>query len=99
MANVCRSGVYFARDADYSCRSIYAPADPQTGHRYVYYAKVLVGEYTEGNSRMIVAPKKDTADPNNYERFDSVVDDVDNPRVYVLFNDYDFYTIYLITLK
>ena len=26
------------------------------------------------------------------KRFDWVVDDVDNPNVYVLFNDYDFYT-------
>ena len=65
----------------------------------MYYAKVVVGEYAKGNSWMIVAPKKDIAEANNCERFDSVVDDVDNPRVHVLFNDYDFYTEYLITLK
>ena len=78
----------------YSCRSTYAAADPQTGLRYIYYAKVLVGEYTEGNSRMIVAPKKNTADPNKLEsliRWWTM-----STRGYMF---HIFHTMYIITLK
>ena len=89
-------GVYFARDASYSCQHIYSPPGPN-GLRYMYYANVLVGEYTTGNASMIVAPSKNTADPN--ETYDSVVNDVANPCIYVMFQDYEYYTEYLITFK
>ena len=89
-------GVYFARDASYSCQMTYSPPDPQ-GLRYMYYAKVLVGDYTTGSRNMIVAPNKNTADPN--ETFDSVVDNLANPSIYVMFQDYEYYTEYLITFK
>ena len=61
----------------------------------MYYARVLVGEYTNGHSGMIVPPSKNSFDPN--ETYDSVVDDVGNPRMYILFQDYEYYTEYLIT--
>ena len=63
----------------------------------MYYAKVLVGEYTKGNSSMIVPPNKNSADP--HETYESVVDNPRNPSMYVLFQDYEFYTEYLITFK
>ena len=90
-------GVYFARDASYSLNTRYSPPDPQTGLRYMYYVKVLVGEYAVGNSNMKVPPKKNTADPN--ETFDSVVDNLTNPVMYIMFQDYDYYPEYLITFK
>ncbi|XP_028405586.1 protein mono-ADP-ribosyltransferase PARP15-like isoform X1 [Dendronephthya gigantea] len=89
-------GVYFARDASYSCQKTFSPADSQ-GHRYMYYAKVLVGDFTVGTDNMIVAPNKNTTDPN--ETYNSVVDNVENPKIYVLFQDYEYYTEYLITFK
>ena len=92
-------GVYFARDASYSCYHFYSPPDSQ-GLRYVYYARVLVGEYTRGQRNMIVPPnkvKKNSSDPN--ETYDSVVDNVADPKVYVLFQDYEYYTEYLITFR
>ena len=46
---------------------------------------------------MIEAPSKNTADPN--EKFDSVVDNVTNPVMYILFKDYEYYPEYLITFK
>ena len=61
----------------------------------MYYARVLVGDYTTGDSNMIVAPRKNSSDPN--ETYDSVVDNVTNPSMYVLFKDYQYYTEYLIT--
>ncbi|CAB4013230.1 poly [ADP-ribose] polymerase 15 isoform X1 [Paramuricea clavata] len=89
-------GVYFARDASYSCNLTYSPPDWQ-GLRYMYYAKVLVGDYTRGNSSMIARPSKDTADPD--VTYDSVVDNISHPNIYVLFQDYEYYTEYLITFR
>ena len=90
------SGVYFARDAIYSSQEIFSPPDAQ-GLRYMYYARVLVGDYTTGHKDMKVRPPKNSADPN--ETYDSVVNNVAKPTVYVLFQDYEYYTEYLITFK
>ena len=46
---------------------------------------------------MIVAPSKNSGNPN--ETYDSVVNDVARPSIYVLFQDYEYYTEYLITFK
>ena len=89
-------GVYFARDASYSCRPVFSPPDT-LGFRYMYYAKVLVGDYTRGNRTMKVRPDKNSGNPN--ETYDSVVDNISNPSMYVLFQDYEYYTEYLITFK
>jgi hypothetical protein len=90
-------GVYFARDAIYSCNTRFSPRDSLSGLRYMYYAKVLVGDYTKGNSSMRVPPNKNSA--NTYETYDSVVNDTANPTIYVMFQDYEYYTEYLITFK
>jgi hypothetical protein len=63
----------------------------------MYYAKVLVGEYTLGSPQMIVRPMKVMSNPN--ETFDSVVDRMKNPSIYVLFEDDEYYTEYLITFR
>ena len=42
-------------------------------------------------------PPKVSADPS--DTYDSVVDDVTNPTIYVVFKDYEFYTEYLIKFK
>ena len=89
-------GVYFSRDASYSCRRTYSPPDPQ-GLRYMYYATVLVGDYTAGERDIIEPPSKSSSDPN--DTYDSVVDNVTNPEIYVLFQDYEYYPEYLITFR
>ena len=96
LATAFGRGVYFARDASYSCSGTYSPADSR-GNRYVYYARVLVGDYTNGNSSMIVTPSKGTSDPN--ETYDSVVDNAASPSMYIMFQDYEYYTEYLITFR
>ena len=63
----------------------------------MYYAKVLVGDYTIGHKDMKARPPKCSADPN--ETYDSVVDNVANPTIYVLFQDYEYYTEYLISFR
>ena len=96
LATLFGKGVYFAVNAEYSCSTKFSPADSQ-GNRYMYYGNILVGEYTKGDPSMLVAPSKGTSDPN--ERYDSVVNDVAKPTMYVLFQDYEYYTEYLITFR
>ena len=78
------NGVYFARDASYSARSTYSPPD-QNGHKYMYFVQVLTGEYTQGSRGLLVPPSKDPTNPTIL--YDSVVDKVQNPRVFVTFSD------------
>jgi poly [ADP-ribose] polymerase 10/14/15 len=88
-ATVYGQGVYFATDFKYSAQSQYAPG----GH--VFQARVLVGEYTVGDARMKVAPTK----PHLNRPYDSVVNNVSSPTVFVIFHDSQAYPEYLITFK
>ena len=84
-------GVYFARDASYSVQ--YATGG--AGSRYMYLARVLVGQYCVGNSAMKNPPPKDTKRPEIL--YDSVVNDTSNPSIFVVFHDIQYYPEYLIT--
>ena len=83
--------MYFARDASYSVR--YTGRDG--GARYMYLARVLVGKYCKGNSNMIVPPPKHPSRPEILH--DSVVDQMGNPSIFVVFFDNQCYPEYLIT--
>lgn len=64
----------------------------------MYLARVLVGEYTVGKPDIIVAPKKlNSADPT--DTYDSVVDQIPDPSIFVVFRDYRSYPEYLITFQ
>ena len=89
-------GVYFTKDAQYSARDIYSPPD-SNGHKHIYLAKVLTGLYTKGSSGMREPPAR--RDPTNpAAKFDSTVDDFDEPGIFVVFYDGQAYPEYLITL-
>ncbi|XP_028392341.1 LOW QUALITY PROTEIN: protein mono-ADP-ribosyltransferase PARP14-like [Dendronephthya gigantea] len=83
-------GVYFARDAQMSAG--YAPQHASTGQRYMYYTRAAVGQYAVGNSSMVVPPKK-----SGNDSYDSVVNNVTTPTIFVLFYDNQYYPEYLIT--
>ena len=74
----------------------YARADPTTNKRYMYYARVAVGEYAVGNSSMLVPPQKGGRSGDSY---DSTVNNVGNPTIFVLFYDNQYYPEYLITFS
>ncbi|XP_066544429.1 protein mono-ADP-ribosyltransferase PARP14 isoform X2 [Amia ocellicauda] len=95
-AAVIGNGTYFAVDANYSASNTYSKPDAQ-GLKYVYYSRVLVGEFTTGRAGLIVPPAKTSADPADL--YDSVVDNPANPRVFVIFNDVQAYPEYLITFR
>lgn len=63
----------------------------------MYLVRVLTGEYTIGDGSMYVPPPKDPNDPTVL--FDSVVDNMATPLIFVVFFDADVYPEYLITYK
>ena len=72
----------------------YAKPNAQ-GQKHMYLCRVLTGEFTTGNGSLLVPPPKDPAKPNI--KFDSVVDNVASPKMYVVFQDTQTYPEYLIT--
>ncbi|XP_026707999.1 poly [ADP-ribose] polymerase 14-like [Athene cunicularia] len=93
-AAVIGNGTYFAVDASYSAQDTYAIPD-MNGRKYMYLARVLTGQYCVGRQGLITPPPKNPADPTDL--YDSVVDDVTNPTMFVIFNDIQAYPQYLIT--
>ncbi|XP_048826813.1 protein mono-ADP-ribosyltransferase PARP14-like isoform X3 [Brienomyrus brachyistius] len=89
-------GVYFAVEASYSANPVFSPPD-NGGLRYMYVAKVLTGRYTVGKASMKFPPSRPGPDPD--DRFDSLVDNDQNPKMFVIFHDDQAYPNYLITFK
>ncbi|XP_022625617.1 poly [ADP-ribose] polymerase 14-like [Seriola dumerili] len=87
-------GVYFAVNADYSA-SRYSPPDT-SGLRRLYVARVLTGRYTVGNSSMKAPPPRGS-DPTDC--FDSLVNNQQQPSMFVIFHDDQAYPEYLITFN
>uniref|UniRef100_A0A3P9KXB9 Poly [ADP-ribose] polymerase n=1 Tax=Oryzias latipes TaxID=8090 RepID=A0A3P9KXB9_ORYLA len=85
-------GSYFAVNPAYSAQG-YAKPDNQ-GHKRMYQARVLVGDFTQGNSGLIVPPSKSGQSADLY---DSVTDNKNPPSMFVVFNDIQAYPEYLIT--
>ena len=61
----------------------------------MFQARVLIGEYTQGNSGMRYAPIK----PNSSRPYDSVANANANANVFVIFHDAQAYPEYLITFQ
>ena len=87
-------GAYFAVSSSYSAKG-YASADG-SGTKRMYKALVLTGDYTQGNDDMRVLP--DNPDNPGFQ-FDSAVNDMDSPEMFVVFLDNTAYPEYLITFK
>lgn len=84
-------GSYFARDAKYS--------NDFTGVSSVksmFIARLLVGEYTQGFPAYVRPPPKDKEGIN---LFDSCVNNVAKPSIYVIFEKQQIYPEYLLQYK
>ncbi|XP_069077111.1 protein mono-ADP-ribosyltransferase PARP14-like [Pleurodeles waltl] len=88
-------GVYFAVCASYSCK--YSIGHSVAGDHFMYQVKVIAGRYTQGEKHMKDPPARPGKNPNDL--YDSVVDNVGNPSMYVVFHDDQAYPEYLITFK
>uniref|UniRef100_A0A3Q3GV61 Poly [ADP-ribose] polymerase n=1 Tax=Labrus bergylta TaxID=56723 RepID=A0A3Q3GV61_9LABR len=86
------NGTYFAVDPRYSAQG-YASPDTQ-GHKRMYLARVLVGDFTQGRGGMLTPPAKSG---NTSDLYDSVTDNKSPPSMFIVFNDTHAYPEYLIT--
>jgi len=68
------------------------------GCHQIFVARVLVGRYAVGNSALRRPPPIDTSKPDD-RLYDSTVDNISNPLIYVIFNNHQAYPAYLITYK
>lgn len=89
-------GVYFAVNAEYSCMKTYSAPD-RNGVKRMYYCKVLTGDYALGEEGMRVPP----ANPKRGRHYiyNSVVNDLLTPDMFVIFHDSQAYPEYLIYFK
>lgn len=88
-------GVYFAVNPQYSLSDTYSPPD-NNGHKHIYMCNVLTGMFCRGDSNMRVPPDNPAAQGVPYN---STVDDINGPKIYVSFHDANVYPAYLITCK
>ncbi|NXT67623.1 PAR14 polymerase, partial [Chaetops frenatus] len=88
------NGTYFAVNASYSAHDTYSKPDVN-GRKYMYLARVLVGEYSLGRKGSITPAQKN--DSNSVDLFDSSTDNVSQPSMFIIFNDIQAYPEYLIT--
>ena len=85
-------GTYFARDASYSIN--YSPKDIIDGYKYILLCKVIIGDCTIGTrTQNKIAKKYDGTE------YDSMVDILNNPSIYVIWRDYHAIPKYLIKFK
>ncbi|XP_074145248.1 uncharacterized protein LOC141555866 isoform X3 [Sminthopsis crassicaudata] len=82
-------GIYFAVDAYMS--SQFCGKGCQ-GSKFLFQVRVLTGEYVKGDSELILPPSKPGGG-----RYDSLVDSMGMPRIFVTFFDDHSYPEYLIT--
>ncbi|NXK44053.1 PAR14 polymerase, partial [Chauna torquata] len=88
------NGTYFAVNANYSASDTYSKPDAN-GKKYMYLARVLVGEYSQGTKGSITPAAKSSS--SSVELFDSSTDNVNHPSMFIIFNDIQAYPEYLIT--
>ncbi|RXN14733.1 poly [ADP-ribose] polymerase 14-like protein [Labeo rohita] len=87
-------GTYFAVNASYSASPTYAiPA--ADGTQLMFVACVLTGHHTQGQADLKAPPVRVAPD----HLCDSVVDNMQNPLMFVVFHDCQAYPEYLITFK
>jgi len=90
-------GVYFATQFTLAASNTYSVPD-MNGTKHVYLSRVLTGDYTNGQQTYIVPPQK-PGTTGASDRYDSVVDNVAAPRIFVIFYDTQAYPEYLIIFK
>ncbi|NXQ10158.1 PAR14 polymerase, partial [Peucedramus taeniatus] len=88
------NGTYFAVNASYSANDLYSKPDVN-GRKYMYLARVLVGEYSLGRKGSITPARKNVS--NSVDLYDSSTDNMSQPSMFIIFNDIQAYPEYLIT--
>jgi len=83
-------GVYFARDASYSMSSTYSKPDA-SGVQRMFLVRVCIGEYCKGERDALTPAVR-----QGNVLYDTTVNDVANPSIYVTYHDAQAYPEYLV---
>ncbi|KPP64110.1 TCDD-inducible poly-like [Scleropages formosus] len=89
-------GSYFARDASYS--DSYAQASTKSPYKHMFLAKVLVGNMSLGKRKYCRPPPLE-GKVGRYEAYDTCVNHLNDPTVFVVFDNCQCYPYYLIKYK
>ncbi|XP_025031769.1 poly [ADP-ribose] polymerase 10 isoform X2 [Python bivittatus] len=89
-------GVYFAAKASLSAQDRYSPCNPD-GDKYIFVTRTLVGDYTTGSPGLRAPPLRE--EDSALRRYDSTVDSLSSPSIFVIFNDTQAYPEFLITCR
>ena len=92
-ATVHGKGVYFAVESEYSARDPYSKPN-SAGEKFMFVCRVLVGEYCKG--------RQDARAPDyleGFKRYDTTVDSMQTPKIFVTYNDAQAYPEYLVKFK
>ena len=94
-ATVLGKGSYFARDASFSDRysGINAPI-----LRWMFLARVLTGNMAKGNPQYVKPPPLDPSKPHG-DAYDSCVDKLEQPSIFVIFDSDQCYPEYVISFQ
>ena len=85
-------GAYFARTSKYS----HCYTDSRSELKFMFVASVLVGDAAQGHKDLRKPPEKPG---QKHESYDSCVDDINQPTMYILFDRNQHYPEYLIQYK
>lgn len=91
-ATIYGKGVCSTKEFSYSARDEFSRRDKH-GNKYVIQCSVLTGDFVVGNSNWVAPPELPTG-----VLCDSTVDDVVDPSVFIVFNDFQMYPLYVVTL-
>ncbi|KAL4224782.1 Zinc finger CCCH-type antiviral [Mactra antiquata] len=72
------------------------PSDPEPQKACMFLASVLVGQYTVGNPKLRTPPPLVPNADQFVKRFDSCVDNKENPKIFVIFDSTQAYPEYLL---
>lgn len=88
--------MYFAKRASLSVQDRYSPPNAY-GHKAVFVARVLTGDYGQGCRGLRAPPLR--APGHTLLRYDSAVDCLHQPSIFVIFHDTQALPTHLITCE
>lgn len=88
--------MYFAKHASLSVQDRYSPPNTD-GHKAVFVARVLTGDYGQGHRQLRAPPLRGPG--HVLLRYDSAVDCLRQPSIFVIFHDTQALPTHLITCE
>jgi len=95
VATAFGKGVYFSKSFGYSAQPVYAVPDSNK-NQHIFQCRVLTGLYHVGKPELMEPPVRDKS---SLALYNSVVDNLKNPLIFVVFHDTQVYPEYLIVFQ